>query len=434
MKLSGALFYLSAVAALMLSACYSGVDPAAPDVMKQDATVGTDTGGGNTCGKAVDGTPCGQAASGNICRGGACVASYCGDLFVDTNRGEECEDNNLVDNDGCTQCRHDCKKDADCADKESCNGVETCQQASHTCKGGIVASDLTVCKMSDGKPGACKAGVCVSQGCGDKIKNGTEECDDGNTVAGDGCENDCTWTCKADADCDDKNPCTGKETCNKSDPKKPVCKVGTKVSCKHAKCTGTCQSTSGTCLYPDADKDGVDCRTDCNEKDNTIFPGATECPDGKDNDCNPSTADGSGGKCVCWKDSDGDGFAPTGATTVGKSGACPSGYTDKDPAVSSNVDCFDSSKDVYPGQTAWMTTPYCKSGMCLYWDYNCNGKTDKQYPSAFSQCLNTRYGCFGSGWSGSNVLACGKKALYVTCSSSTCKPSTYLANRTQACH
>ncbi len=178
----------------------------------------------------------------------------------------------------------------------------------------------------------------------------------------------------------------------------------------------------------------MDCRTDCNEKDNTIFPGATECPDGKDNDCNPSTADGSGGKCVCWKDSDGDGFAPTGATTVGKSGACPSGYTDKDPAVSSNVDCFDSSKDVYPGQTAWMTTPYCKSGMCLYWDYNCNGKTDKQYPSAFSQCLNTRYGCFGSGWSGSNVLACGKKALYVTCSSSTCKPSTYLANRTQACH
>src|SRR5262249_45274058 len=54
---------------------------------------------------------------------------------------------------------------------------------------------------------------------GNKIAEGVEECDDGNDKNGDGCENDCTFTCKpgdplrGDTKCDDKNSCDGAEKC-----------------------------------------------------------------------------------------------------------------------------------------------------------------------------------------------------------------------------
>ena len=35
---------------------------------------------------------------------------------------------------------------------------------------------------------------CTNTGCGNGITTGSEACDDGNTSDGDGCENDCTIT------------------------------------------------------------------------------------------------------------------------------------------------------------------------------------------------------------------------------------------------
>jgi cysteine-rich repeat protein len=43
--------------------------------------------------------------------------------------------------------------------------------------------------------------------CGDGVRDDGEECDDGNAVAGDGCEADCRFSCRADAECRDGEAC-----------------------------------------------------------------------------------------------------------------------------------------------------------------------------------------------------------------------------------
>jgi cysteine-rich repeat protein len=44
--------------------------------------------------------------------------------------------------------------------------------------------------------------------CGNGMVEGMEECDDGNSVSGDGCEADCRYSCHANSECDDGAPCS----------------------------------------------------------------------------------------------------------------------------------------------------------------------------------------------------------------------------------
>ena len=71
--------------------------------------------------------------------------------------------------------------------------------------------------MADGGPHCeCIAGfhavglTCVRNAalCGDGSVDPGEECDDGNVVGRDGCESDCRFSCHADEECDDRDPCT----------------------------------------------------------------------------------------------------------------------------------------------------------------------------------------------------------------------------------
>ena len=62
------------------------------------------------------------------------------------------------------------------------------------------------------------AGGTTGEKCGNGVVEGTEQCDDGNDVSGDGCEADCTFSCDnttdmGNAKCDDANPCNGVEAC-----------------------------------------------------------------------------------------------------------------------------------------------------------------------------------------------------------------------------
>jgi cysteine-rich repeat protein len=117
--------------------------------------------------------------------------AVCGDGIVDI--GEECDDGNTVDGDGCS---------STCVLEECGNGII---EGVEECDDGNTNND-----------DSCRSD-CTIPVCGDGILDDyppfNEECDDGNTIPGDGCENDCTittaicgdGTVDAGEECDDGN-------------------------------------------------------------------------------------------------------------------------------------------------------------------------------------------------------------------------------------
>jgi putative metal-binding protein/Ig-like domain-containing protein len=123
---------------------------------------------------------------------------------------------------------------------------------------------------------------------------------------------------------------------------------------------GDVSNSSQACVVPSG---YVIDNTDCNDDDNTTYPGATEICDGKDNDCNGTIDDGV--KVTFYRDADGDGFGdaanPTQACTA------PAGY------VTSNTDCNDDDNTVYTSATE----------ICDGKDNDCNGIIDENVKSTF---------------------------------------------------
>lgn len=137
------------------------------------------------------------------------IPHVCGDGYIEA--GEQCDDGNNIDSDGCT---NQCIKGS-CA--LSCSGEPS------VC---IPAADGSSC---GGPCAICQTGACISQCvCGDGIViAGGEDCDDGNTSAGDGCSDVCVVenchvcsgapsTCPASPDgtvCSDGEGCSQNDTC-----------------------------------------------------------------------------------------------------------------------------------------------------------------------------------------------------------------------------
>lgn len=398
------------------------IDSGAPPDTSGTTETGTDSGTGVDCTGKPDGTDCG---GGSVCIKGLCSGSSCGDGYVDTANGEECDDSNAVSGDGCSLCKFDCKSAADCDNGNTCDGAETCNTTTHMCGSGTAPADGTACALSAGGSGTCKAKACVKAGCGNGVVDTGEDCDDNNADDTDGCTKLCKFTCTADADCSDGNKCNGEETCDTGTHR---CGAGTAITCSpKTGCTGTCDPGSGACTYPDVDKDGVACDTDCNDADPGVFPGAYECKDGKDNDCRSETVDTSAPSCQCFFDSDRDGYAPAGATTITSSGVCPDGYTRRAPVDAKTTDCAANNASAHPDQAAWFTTSYCKTlvlggGTCplasISWDYNCSGAAEQRWTRvSTTSCpgATSSVSCTGrSGWIGSTP-ACGVSGSYRSC-------------------
>jgi len=273
-------------------------DDGGPD--DPDASPPTDAGGGE-CADADEGDACGDPEDGTICIAGECVTSTCGDGFVNRDDGEQCDDGNDDNDDGCTNdCLLPCSEDADCDDGLICNGEETCNTDRGFCSFGVNASDGTSCP-----DGECVFGACESVECGNSIVNTGEQCDDGNAMNGDGCEDDCTFSCDDGLDCDDGDACTV-DLC---DPETRTCSSMALDCDDGLECTtDSCVADTG-CVNElmDGDMDGFapmslacdDRGGDCDDGDDARSPTQTETCDATDNDCDGTAGLDQVGICDC---------------------------------------------------------------------------------------------------------------------------------------
>lgn len=127
----------------------------------------------------------GNQANGDGCENDCTISAICGNGVVQAASGEECDDGGNANNDGCSA---SCKVER-CGDAVVQTG-ENCQN----CATDVIASG-----------GSC-------QTCGNGAVEGTEECDDGNVVDGDGCSAACEEEEDTRTACDlclSANPDTG---------------------------------------------------------------------------------------------------------------------------------------------------------------------------------------------------------------------------------
>lgn len=197
----------------------------------------------------------------------------------------------------------------------------------------------------------------IPPNCGDAVVDEGEECDDGNDVAGDGCEVDCRYSCHETVECDDADPCTldsclevdaGRSCENLVDASRPPCDDGNPCTpndfCDSA---GTCvggaeySCVGGPCVGSVCDGSGG-----CEE---SFFAAGVECDDGVE--CTSGTVcDGAGvcgggtSTCECRTTADCDSFQDPNLCNA-RLVCNTAGYCAADPAtavtcdVSGDTDC-----------------------------------------------------------------------------------------------
>ncbi|MEW7986242.1 MAG: DUF4215 domain-containing protein [Candidatus Thiodiazotropha sp.] len=133
------------------------------------------SGFGAQCGDGIYDSAAGeQCDDGNTIDGDGCSSScqvepICGDGIVDTDIGEACDDGNTIDEDGCSS---SCQVEPMCGDGVVDEG-EACDDGNNM--------------NGDG----CSASCTIEAYCGDGVLDIGEACDDGNNVDGDGCSSEC---------------------------------------------------------------------------------------------------------------------------------------------------------------------------------------------------------------------------------------------------
>jgi len=241
---------------------------------------------------------CGQLPNGNegewYCQ--LALKPFCGDKVIE--RGEECDDGNYQDGDGCTA---DCQTEVGCGNgyldvDTDANGLswteecdddnvvdgDGCSSTCHlegnqpVCGNGVVEMGETCDpKAPRWLDGGCTADCQREDGCGNGTTEGDEQCDDGNAVSGDGCDQDCHL----------------EFVCGNN-----VCEAGNHETCEM--CPSDCCSACGDGILDEVGGETCDdgnnvsgdgCSRGCHDEDGTatcgngIWEAGEECEDGNTN-------------------------------------------------------------------------------------------------------------------------------------------------------
>jgi hypothetical protein len=173
-------------------------------------------------------------------------------------------------------------------------------------------------------------------------------------------------------------------------------------------CNGVIDEGVKTTFYRDADADGygnpsitvqvcslptgyVSNSTDCNDGDASVYPGATEICDGKDNNCD-GQVDNNVQTITYYRDADADGYGTSSNTLQ----ACspPAGY------VSISGDCNDNNAAIKPGAIE----------ICDGLDNDCDVQIDEGVKTTFYRDADND----GFGNAGITIQACSIPSGYVT--------------------
>jgi len=169
---------------------------------------------------------------------------------------------------------------------------------------------------------------------------------------------------------------------------------------------------------------------DCDDTNPLVRPGVSErCDTPWDDNCNGEENEEGATACQWYMlDQDGDGYGVDGPQKCLCAPKAP--YTGTD----ASGDCCDTDARVHYGQTAWFTG----RSKCGNFDYNCDGREDRQYNNvvrcgSFPDCGNNVV----AGWQGTSIPDCGQTGTWSTdCSGFlgfNCEGDSS-GSRTQGCH
>lgn len=212
----GALFVLTLTAAAC-SASGPSADGRDSDISSGGSTVamgGSNTGVGGTTGTGGGGPNIDVGDEDGACSNGCAEDKIvCGDgVLQATGRavGEECDDKNRTDGDGCSalctvELGYSCPVPGAMCRAAACGdgllaGLELCDD------GNVSAGDgcSETCSFEAGYDCPTPGQACIETECGDGVVQGSEACDDGNHYLGDGC----SISCEKEPSCAPPAPCT----------------------------------------------------------------------------------------------------------------------------------------------------------------------------------------------------------------------------------